>query len=127
MSGLRRWGPDKIVLGLAVALFVSRAAFATVERAQDPGAEGPVAGHVPDQLEQASSTPASARASGNAPPRWWAPGDGRMFPAFIAYDDLSALLALFGNRAAEVPFRHEPLDRSQKGALMAVVRVAKPA
>jgi hypothetical protein len=45
----------------------------------------------------------------------------------VSYQTIDEVLALFGPHIEEVPFRHEPFDRSKKGALMAIVRVRKDA
>lgn len=42
------------------------------------------------------------------------------------YQSVEELLRLFGEHVDEVPFRHEPRDRSKKGALMTIVRIRKP-
>src|SRR5690606_2852830 len=51
-----------------------------------PGAVGEVAGHVPDQLQQASEAPVLTSANGSPSARqWWDPGDGHQLPAFQEY------------------------------------------
>jgi hypothetical protein len=120
MASDRKPGADKIVLGLALALFLGRAAFAEVEAAQEPGANGPVAGHVPEQAQQAASTPASGTSSDNAPARWWAPGEGRKFPESIAYDDPSGSVGLLNAAGAFDTRGHpffEPLGRNGRACV----------
>jgi hypothetical protein len=120
MGKRRRWGLDKVVLGLALSFFIGRAALATVEAAQTPGTTGPVAGHVPEQLEQSASTPAAASDSGHTPPRWWAPGDGRKFPEFIEYDNPHGALGLLNQGGGFDTKGHpffEPLGRNGRACV----------
>jgi hypothetical protein len=59
---------------LAAALGVGASAWGQTER-KVPGARGEVAGHVPDQLQQAQSAPITASVTPIAS-RWWSPGQG---------------------------------------------------
>ncbi|MBM4005925.1 MAG: class I SAM-dependent methyltransferase [Planctomycetes bacterium] len=45
----------------------------------------------------------------------------------IPYQSTAELIALFGDCVVEVPFRHEPTNPADKGALMAIMRIRKPA
>jgi hypothetical protein len=118
MTAWRR--PDRIAFGLALVLFVCSAAYATAQAGQERGAQGPIAGHVPDQLEQSASTAASPSDSGNAPARWWTPGEGREFPAFVEYDDPSGRVGLLNDGGAFDTRGHpffEPLGRNGRACV----------
>ena len=72
----------------------ARAALTMLAAATVPGASpSNVAGHVPEQKQQAQRAAAPASATESAPSsQWWSPGDGRTLPA----------LATYGNSAGEV-------------------------
>jgi len=80
-----RWSLDKAALALSLVVLAGSAAYGASQQSDTPGAQGVVAGHVPDQLEQAASTPVSTGQTGDGPSHWWDPGDGRVFPQYVEY------------------------------------------
>ncbi|MGX7897005.1 hypothetical protein [Tsuneonella sp. HG222] len=80
--------PSPAVATIAGFLFLSCATVAQ-DRAQSPeskapGAVGDVAGHVPDQNEQAQAAPVVDSASPRGA-HWWSPGDRRRIPGYVTY------------------------------------------
>ena len=100
--GAGRATGNRFALAVALACFAGSAVYAqTQQSSTGPGAEGAVAGHVPEQLEQAEAVRAIVTGRADAPPRWWAPGEGRAFPEFIEYANASGALGLFNSDSVD--------------------------
>jgi len=88
-------------IAMAISFLLAGTAFASndsdlaleVEEAQ-PGAVGDVAGHVPDQAEQVAVSPISPSQSPTSRD-WWSPGEGRVFPEWVEYENPSGRLGVF--------------------------------
>src|SRR3569833_620115 len=96
----------------AIAWFAATAmsvasAEACAATSEVPGANpGNVAGHVPEQEQQAQRAP--ARATQSAPSsQWWSPGDGRTLPALATYGDPYGEVGVLSASGA-VPTRGHP-------------------
>jgi hypothetical protein len=61
-----------------------------------PGASGDIAGHVPDQLEQAQSAPI-APFSSTFVSRWWSPGQGTPLAELEAYTNEHGVLGIYNS------------------------------
>jgi hypothetical protein len=111
---------DKAVLALSLACLAASATYGATKQSDSPGAQGVVAGHVPDQLEQAQQTPATATKPADGPPRWWAPGEGRVFPEFLQYDNPTGAVGLYNQGGAFKTAGHpffEPLGRNGRACV----------
>jgi len=90
-----------------------------VEKAEQPGAQGDVAGHVGDQAEQVAGTPISATQSTGSRD-WWAPGEGRKFPEQLEYSNEHGRLGLLnaegGFDTKGNPF-FEPIGRNGRACV----------
>jgi len=124
MGGRQSWywrqGIDKAVLALSLVCLAASATYGAAKQSDTPGTQGEVAGHVPDQLEQAQQTPASATKTGDGPPRWWAPGEGRTFPEFVEYGDPTGAVGLYNQGGAFKTAGHpffEPLGRNGRACV----------
>ena len=111
---------DGVVLALSLACLAASTTYAAVKQSDSPGTQGQVAGHVPDQLEQAEQAPADASKSSGGPARWWAPGEGRQFPEFVEYDDPNGAVGLYNEGGAFKTAGHpffEPLGRNGRACV----------
>jgi hypothetical protein len=92
---------------LAAVMSVSAAAFqGAAPKSSQPGAINEVAGHVPDQNEQAQTAPVTRSASVPTS-QWWSPGDGRRLPEYVTYGDPSGQLGIF-NAAGPMETKGHP-------------------
>lgn len=114
-----RW-LDKAFLAASLGCLAASATYAAGKQSDAPGAENEVAGHVPDQFQQARATPAERSKSTDAPDRWWAPGEGRVFPEFLEYADPTGAVGLYNQagrfETAGHPF-FEPLGRNGRACV----------
>jgi len=124
MGGRQGWywgrGMDKAVLALSLACLAASATYGAAKQSDTPGTQGVVAGHVPDQLEQAQQTPATATKPADGPPRWRAPGEGRVFPEFVEYDNPTGAVGLYNQGGAFKTAGHpffEPLGRNGRACV----------
>jgi hypothetical protein len=112
---------NRFALALALACFAGSAVYAQAQQSSsEPGARGSVAGHVPEQLEQAEAVPASSTDGANGPARWWAPGEGRPFPEFVEYANADGALGLFNSEGRFETKGHpffEPLGRNGRACV----------
>jgi hypothetical protein len=102
-------GPRWLLAGCALAavMSVSAAAFqGAAPKSSQPGAINEVAGHVPDQNEQAQTAPVTRSASVPTS-QWWSPGDGRRLPEYVTYGDPSGQLGIF-NAAGPMETKGHP-------------------
>jgi hypothetical protein len=107
---------DRLLLLAGIACFAASAASSSGQPADEPV----VAGHVPEQLEQAEKAPITTREADKGPARWWAPGEGRRFPAFLAYSNDSGELGLLNEGGAFDTRGHpffEPLGRNGRACV----------
>ena len=114
-----RW-LDKAVLAASLACLAASATYAAVKQSDAPGTQGEIAGHVPDQLDQAQQAPADGANSTAGPARWWAPGEGREFPEFVEYADPQGAVGLFNQDGAFKTAGHpffEPLGRNGRACV----------
>jgi len=93
---MRLWNPG-VFGAVSGVLALSCAAVAQTSAApadgERPGSVGQVAGHVPDQNEQAQSAPISRSASPRGQ-HWWSPGDPRSLQEFVTYPNAYGQLGL---------------------------------
>ncbi len=87
---------DRLLLLAGIACFAFNAASSWGQSA----GRHVVAAHVPDQLEQAEKAPVTTRTSQDGPARWWAPGEGRRFPEYLAYGNENGELGLLNEGGA---------------------------
>lgn len=92
---------------LAAAAVMVAASLAGAGTTEVPGAgSGNVAGHVPDQNQQAQGAP--TRVTEGAPSsHWWSPGDGRTLPALVTYGNSFGDVGVL-NSSGPVPTRGHP-------------------
>lgn len=117
--GGRRW-LGKAFLAASLGCLAASATYAALKQSDAPGTEGEVAGHVPDQFQQARQTPADGAKSTDGPDRWWAPGEGRVFPEFIEYADPQGAVGLYNEGGAFSTAGHpffEPLGRNGRACV----------
>lgn len=69
-----------VLAGAAIAANGGRA------QAPQPGVRDDVAGHVPDQADQAARAPVAPSSSAGSR-EWWSPGDARKVPEWLEYDN----------------------------------------
>src|SRR4051794_22253567 len=95
--------PRGLLIGAAAAAILSCGAAAMQgappAASKVPGAVNGVAGHVPDQNEQAQSAPVT-RSEGAPAAQWWSPGDGRSLPEFVTYDDPYGQVGIYNQSGA---------------------------
>ena len=90
-----------------------------------PGAVGNVAGHVPDQLEQAQTAPVEASRS-KPVSDWWSPGEGRRMPPSITYANGLGQLGML-NTAAPFETKGHPFFEAVGANGRACVTCHQPA
>src|SRR5690349_13845040 len=92
---------------LATTAIIITASLVSAATTEVPGASsGNVAGHVPEQNQQAQRAP--TRATEGAPSsNWWSPGDGRTLPALATYKDPFGEVGVLSS-SGPVPTRGHP-------------------
>jgi hypothetical protein len=108
------------VCALTAALSVSAAAMQASNAApKQPGAIDEVAGHVPDQNEQAQTAPVT-RSSSTPTSQWWSPGDGRRLPEYVTYGDGYGQLGILNTAGPQETKGHpffEPIGKNGRACV----------
>jgi hypothetical protein len=95
----------KFLIAASIALAVVAPTFAQTDD-KVPGARREVAGHVPDQLQQAQTVPVTASTSPIAS-RWWSPGQGTPLAKLEPYADEHGILGIL-NAAGPIETKGHP-------------------